>query len=77
MNQYGGAAKVCDEGNFKVSGGVVFGRYRMARAGQGAGWLPGAGPAMDREGVPLGDGLTWGLEGERCIAHEDTATGFG
>ena len=77
MNQYGGAAKVCDEGNFKVSGGVVFGRYRMARAGQGAGRLPGAGPAMDWESVLLGAGLTWRLEGERCIAHEDTATGFG
>ena len=50
MNQYGGAAKVCDEGNFKVSGGVVFGRYRMARAGQGAGRLPGAGPTMDWKG---------------------------
>ena len=29
MNQYGGAPKVCDEGNFKVSGGAVFSRYRV------------------------------------------------
>jgi len=50
MNQYGGAAKVCDEGNFKVNGGAVFGRYRMARVGQGAGRLPSAGPAMDWKG---------------------------
>jgi hypothetical protein len=76
MHRYWGAAKVCDEGNFKVSGGAGFSCHR-ARAGQAADRLPGAEPALDCGGALLGASLSWGLEGERCIAHEDTATGFG
>ena len=72
-----GDAKVRNAGYFKADGGAILSRHRTAGAGQAADRLPGAEPAMPWRRILLGAGLTRGLEGERCIAHEDTATGFG